>query len=411
MSWRLHLVLVAAALLGAGIWGGVRAARAPESDAAPRAGATDDRLDRDVQIRVWGTALEADPGSALVLGQLAALHLQRSRETGAWNDLLRAESYARVSLAKRTQRNGATAATLVAALVAQHRFREAAAVATALVAREPDVLEYRAMLAEVAMERGDYVVAEREFGKVWPLRSHLSVAPRLARWRELTGDQASARHLLEGARDEAWERRDLPREVKAWFALRLGEFERRSGRPRRAELALRGGLALAPDDPRLLLAMARLHADARDPDGAIAWGERAIGERLDPEVLLLLADAYAAKGDAGPASRARTAFDAAVSAVEGPFHRQWSLALLDRGEQVPVLLERARAELTERQDIHAYDLLAWALFKSGRIDDAAIAIDSALRLGTRDPQLEAHAAAIRQAASRRDVANVPARRD
>ena len=37
-------------------------------------------------------ALAADPTSALVTGQLAALHLQRAREGGGWDDYLTAEA-------------------------------------------------------------------------------------------------------------------------------------------------------------------------------------------------------------------------------------------------------------------------------------------------------------------------------
>jgi len=61
-------------------------------------------------------ALARDPEGALVLGQLAALHLQRSREEGRWDDVIAAESLARRSLRTRRQRNGSTAATLIGAL-------------------------------------------------------------------------------------------------------------------------------------------------------------------------------------------------------------------------------------------------------------------------------------------------------
>ena len=61
---------------------------------------------RDVQIRVWQQALAADSGSAVAMANLAALHNQRAREGGSWDDYLKAEQYARHSLAIRTNRNG-----------------------------------------------------------------------------------------------------------------------------------------------------------------------------------------------------------------------------------------------------------------------------------------------------------------
>lgn len=396
MSRRLHLVPLALLVLGVAVWGGVQASRAAGPSAGPSLSDASyrERPQRDTQIAVWQTALDADPSSAIALGMLSALHLQRAREGGGWSDYLAAETLARRSLTERSHRNGATAATLIAVLSAQHRFAEAVQVATALVVREPDVLEYRAILGEVAMESGDYATAEREFAAVWPLRTSLSVAPRLARWHELKGEVAESRRILERARDEARDRRDVSIEVKAWFALRLGEFERRAERPRRAAVAFTEGLEIEPNDPRLLAAMARLAADRQDADGVITWGERALAQQLDPEMILLLADAHAMLGDIDQARRLRSAFDVAVSATEGPFHRTWSLALLDRGERVEEVLARAQAELRDRTDIYAYDLVAWALYKSGRTAEAERMMRAALQLGTQDPLLERHRAAI-----------------
>src|SRR6266540_1622835 len=68
---------------------------------------------------------------------LAALYLQRARETGAFEDYRRAERLARRSLALRVAHNGKTYALLAATLLAQHRFTEARDVARTLNARGP----------------------------------------------------------------------------------------------------------------------------------------------------------------------------------------------------------------------------------------------------------------------------------
>lgn len=368
-------------------------------DAPPRLeGRARELAQRDTQIAVWRTALAQDPGSAIVLGQLAGLHLQRSREGGGWRDILEAERLARRSFANRSRNNGAAAATLAAALVAQHRFTAADSVARLLVARASDVPEYHAILGEIAMERGDDALADAEFSSVRPWRSKPSIAPRLAAWHERRGEVAEARRLLTEVRDSAASRFDASVEVQAWYDLRLGEFERRASRPRRAAQAFAAGLALRPDDPRLLAAMARLAAGEQDARGVVTWGERALEHGLDPEVLLLLANAYASTGDTAAARRSRLAFDVATADTAGaPFHRAWSLLLLDRGERVAEELARAEAALRDRRDIYGYDLYAWALHKAGRDDEAAVALARARRLGTEDPLLQAHAEAIESA--------------
>ncbi len=353
-----------------------------------------ERADRDVQISVWNQALTADPISAIAMGQLAALHLQRAREGGTWEDYVQAESLARRSLGKRTNRNSATASTLVSVLLAQHRFTEAREVATELVLRDPDVPQYRATLGEVAMELGDDVAADSLFRSVWEQRSMLSIAPRVARWLELTNHVREARRLLITARREAMSRREIAKETKAWFHLRVADLELRSGRLRAAEAAIRDGLTVEPNDPRLLSAMARV-ADANgDYTQVVAWGERAIGLQLDPGTLGLVGDAYSAMGDSARAREYFETLEVAVSMQPGAYHRAWSLYLLDHGLRVNEVLSKAQAELTSRKDIYGYDVLAWALHKAGRQAEAQAAMRAALRLGTPDPLLTRHARAI-----------------
>lgn len=402
MTRRLWPVLGVAVVGAALAWGGSQAVRSRTEllDASDATAATTARelADRDTQIVVWRRALAQDPGSAVVTAQLAGLHLQRSRESGSWRDVLEAERLARASWSRRRAHNTAAGATLVAALVAQHRFEAADTVARALVAFAPETPEYHAILAEVAMERGDDSLAAAEVARVGPARARLSIAPRVARWHELRGDLRTARRLLRQSRDSAAGRFGLAPEVQAWYALRLGEFERRADRPHRAEAAFRDGLRVRPGDPRLLAAMTRLAADRGKDVDVIAWGERAIGASVDPEVLLLLASAYERHCDSAAAADARAGFDAATARLrDAPFHRAWSLLLLDRAEGVDEQLARARKEVTIRRDVYAYDWLAWAEFKSGNVAAARVAIAEATRLGTPDPLIARHREAIMRA--------------
>ncbi|MBC8086170.1 MAG: hypothetical protein H7Z40_02825 [Phycisphaerae bacterium] len=349
---------------------------------------------RDEQIRVWNQALAADSVSALAMSQLAALHMQRAREGGSYDDYLQAERYARKSLATRTKRNGKAAVTLVSVLLAQHRFVDAQQVARELVNRESDIPQYRSLLGEVSMEMGDYATAGLMFDSLWTERAHLSNAPRLARWLELNNHIREAREILTAAQKEALSRRDVTNETKAWFALRVGEFELRAGRPRTAKTALLAGLEIEPNDYRLMAALARLALEDEKPRDAIEWGERAIAERLDPGTLGVVGDAYAAIGDTAKSSEYFRTLEVAVSAEPGAFHRAWSLYLLDHNLRVTEVLTKAQDELKIRKDIYGYDLVAWALHKTGRNTEAADMMRQAMQLNTPDPLLTRHQAAI-----------------
>ncbi len=393
----IRLVSAAAVLVTVGglvLARSARTSRAATPATTPRVQGFSERANRDVQIRVWHQALDADPTSAIVTGQLAALHLQRAREGGGWEDYVTAEDFARRSIAKRTNKNASASSTLVSILLAQHRFTEARVVAENLVRYDPDTPEYRATLAEVAMELGDDRAADTLFRSVWKDRGTLTIAARLARWLELNNHVPEARALLTSARDDALARRDVASETQAWFEMRVGDLELRAGRLNAAETAFEAGLRIEPEDPRLLAAMARLAASRHDWHDVVEWGERAIASQLDPATLGLVGDAEEALGHHAKAAGYFRTLEVAVSLQPGAYHRAWSLYLLDHGLQVDTVLQRAQEELKERKDVYGYDIVALALEKSGRHADAQAAMRAALRLGTPDPLLTRHAGII-----------------
>ena len=381
-------VALAAATVGAG-----RGAAATRATAIAHAQADAARR-RDADIGFYTARVARDPIGAADRARLAALLLQRARETGDFGDYGRAEALARRSLALRVAHNAPAYALLASALLAQHRFTEALDVARALDARDPGVPSHRALLTEVELELGRYDAARPLVESLWPARHDLAVAPRLARWAEIRGDTALARRLLDGALAAARQRRDLPAEQLAWFYLRVGDFALRYGRLEVADYALQHGLMVFPGDYRLLAARARLAARQAHWRDAIACGEEAIASVPDPATFGVISDAYAALGDAASAAEYARAMEIAVLGQPGQWHRAWSLFLLDHHRRVPEVLARVREELKTRRDVYGYDLLAWALHQAGHDTAAAAAMRQALAWGTKDPQLLRHAAAI-----------------
>ena len=386
-------VLGAAVGIGCGATAWARTSAATRLVAATRAAAARAaRRDRDIVF--FTQRVSRDPIGAADRSRLAALYLQRARETADYEDYRRAERLARRSLALRVGHNENTFALLANALLAQHRFTEAYAAALALNRQAPGVASHQALLAEVALELGRYGEARTLFDSLWSARHELAVAPRLARWAELTGHVDVAQRLLTGALAEAKIRRDLPPEQLAWFHLRVGDLALRTGRLEDAELAFRAGLAAFPGDYRLLAALARLAAERGRWRGVIDYGDSAVALVPDPATFGLVSDAHARLGDSSAAAEYARAMEIAVLGQPGQWHRAWSLYLLDHDRRVPEVLRRVQDELRTRRDVYGFDLLAWALHKSHRDRAARAAMDRALSLGTVDPQLRRHAAAI-----------------
>lgn len=349
---------------------------------------------RDLDIEFYRRRVERDPRSARDYTQLAGLYLQRARETADNADLLRAEQNARHSLTLRTGRNGAAFGVLASSLLAQHRFPEARDIALRLVAEDSTSIAARGLLGETQFELGEYEEAGHTLGSLTTYRENLSVAPRLARWEELHGRPDEARQLLRAARDEAERGHGMPKEQLAWFHLRLGDLALRNGHLGEAGAELRKGLQIAPQDYRVLGGLARLEASRQNWRRAIAYGEQALGNALDPATLGVVGDAYAATGDSSKAGEYYRTMEVAVLHQPGPFHRAWSLFLLDHNREVPRVLEKVREEIQMRRDIYGYDLLAWALHQSGDDQAARDPMARALSLGTRDAMLFYHAGMI-----------------
>src|SRR3989442_609908 len=394
MTRRISAILwVVTAAAAAGATTALRAAgNATRGGAAARVRA--EAAGRDADIAFYVRRVAADPIGAADRSGLAGLYLQRARETADFGDYRRAERLARRSLELRVAHNENTYVMLASALLAQHRFVEAHAAGRALNARAPGVPGHQALLGEIALELGRYREARTLFDSLWPARHELAVAPRLARWVELTGRTDLARRLLDRALADAKSRPDLPPEQVAWFHLRVGDLALRTGRLTEAEFAFRAGLDVAPADYRLLAAQARLAAARGRWREAIAYGDEAIATLPDPATFGVVSDAYAGLGDSVHAAEYAHAMEVAVLGQPGQWHRAWSLFLLDHDRRVPEVLAHIRKELETRRDVYGYDLLAWALHKAGGPPAPRPARAPAAPPGPPYPPLLRHAAAI-----------------
>jgi tetratricopeptide (TPR) repeat protein len=359
--------------------------------------AASDLPQRELQIAAWSRALVADPTSAIALAQLGGLHLQRARETGDESDYLKAEEFSRQSLALRVNRNAKSYVTLATALMAEHRFSEAEAIALKAVEYDPGLPQYAALLAEIRLELGDYAGARPLFDSLRRFKSIVSIGPRLSRWAELNGDTPRAFDILRRSVEAADTRSDLPSEQRAWFHYRLADLEMRNGKFYRARREFMRGLEIEPADYRILAGLAKLSLLQGDADLALAYAERALALKLDPANLGIIADAHFMKKDSSAAEEAIVAMEAAVRSQPGAYHRAWSLFLLDHGRRYEEVRTNASTELDTRKDIYGYDILAWSFYRSGMYDSAATNMRRALQLGTRDPILYYHAGMIEKA--------------
>jgi tetratricopeptide (TPR) repeat protein len=164
--------------------------------------------------------------------------------------------------------------------------------------------------------------------------------------------------ILERSIKEVDRRDDLPREQVAWFHYRLGELHLRRGNLAAADSAFARGLARNPHDVRVLGGLARTALARGDWQRAITLGEEATSIQPDPATLGAVSQAATALGDSATATQFAKAMAVSALRQPGPIHRQWGLFLLDHGtdSERRQVLNRARREIKERQDVYGHDL-------------------------------------------------------
>jgi len=390
-------VIVAGALVALAAWPVYLGARASASD-PPVAALTPAPVKPDWRVRDPNIAfLESRAGKVrgdmLTPRMLSAEYLQRYRERGDLGDVVRAEHAARVSLAAMPHRNVAGDAALASALLTLHRFREAKAAIADARRTEPDNAGLAAEEAGLDVELGDVDGARRLIGAYGSDPAFDVVAARLD---EETGRLADARRLLDRAMRCADAIYDTPAERRAWFHARAAELAFEAGDHEAARRAAQDGLAIFAGHLRALMILARVDlADGKNAEAEDA-AQRAAEIQPNPDVLGMLADAQAARGNTAAAAATRDEIFAVEKIGNAQHVNDRLIAVYEADHRVRVgdAYAIAKRELTVRDDVYAEDTLAWAAARSGHWDVARTAIARSLRYGIEDPRVRAHAAEI-----------------
>jgi tetratricopeptide (TPR) repeat protein len=276
--------------------------------------------------------------------------------------------------------------------LSQHRFAEALTEAQAAQKLRPaDAWNY-AIAGDAQLELGKYEDAFDSFDRVMELRPDAGAYARVAYARELQGDLDGALTLMRMSA-EATSREDI--EGLAWTYAQIGNLYLLKGHLDDAEREFRHAEFLFPSHPYAMTGRMRLLIARHQYAEALDLSQRA---PVTPESLAVRGDLLARLGRADDAEK--TYQEAEYVERDGWKQEQpqpGALArfLAERGRNIPEAIALAERAAAERQDVVTMDALAWSYFKGGRVADAATAIQRATRLGTVDPRIRCHAAAIK----------------
>ncbi len=349
-------------------------------------------------VEMFERRVAAHPRSANSHYMLATLQARQARESGDESLYTEAERVLRRALVLRPDYAEAELA-LAQALSSQHRFAESASIARSLIERWPESSGAAATLVDALTGSGDYDEAARLVDELAVAHAGPAVMARQAAIAELHGRDAEALDLLLRAARSA-KARYVARSEMAWYLFRLSEFHALRGRNRQALAAAGAALRLEPTHLGSQVARARLLAASGALAEAIEGYESIVSRVPHPEHLATLADLYRGQRRDREAEASLAAALQAGRVGGSAEDRPMARLLADRRLSPSEAVHRARRDLETRRDVEAYDTLAWALFAAGDIGEAAEAITTALRFGTRRADFHLHAAAIAEVRGR-----------
>lgn len=395
-------VIAGAALLRPGAGAGDTSVALPDPVAMRAAGYGYDPLDEVVDV--WRDRVVADPTDNLSRVQLGASLLGLARETGDLDLYPEAEAELRRAVLAAPTDVGAVT-TLAGALSAQHEFAEARALLADVARVRPDDVSLRYALVDVNLDLGRYDRARSlldELAETHP--DDVATLSRQARVAALTGDPAAAVDHAAAMLRQAASVGLRPAEAAGlWFQVAF--FQYQGGELEAAESTLRSALLIEPEHGPSLELLGRVLVARGDLDEAAAVYEGLLADGPIPDLNGLLAEVYRAQGrEAAADEQERIGLAAAREQIGAYPAERRHLAGFFADLEPATFLRLMEEDIATRADVGGLDLLAWAQYLNGDVEEARATMARARSLGTVDAPLLFHAGMIEAATGDDDEA-------
>ena len=346
----------------------------------------------DQQIQALQDRLQANPNDWQSYSQLALAYLQKARETGDPSYYQKVEEALNKTIEQQSD-DYLTVSAMGALALARHQFHSALDWGERAKQLDPDRTYAYGVIADAQIELGQYDAAIETLQTMVDLRPDMSSYSRISYIRELNGDTEGALEMMQSAVDAG-----VPNaESTAWTRTQLGNLYFNSGDLEQAELEYVRTLNDRPGYVHALAGLGRVRAAQSKMDEAIDLLTQATNVMPLPEFVIALGDIYKVNGQPDAAQQQYNL----VGAIEQLFKANGSdmdmeIALFnaDHDKELAATLELARKAYANRPSIHAADVLAWSLYKTGNYEEARTYSEEALQLGTKDALKFFHAGMI-----------------
>ncbi len=283
---------------------------------------------------------------------------------------------------------------------ANHKYDEAVGITSKILSKAPKNPSAWGALGDAFLELGEYKKADSCYKNMYKQDKEFYSLARLSRLAHEKGNFSQSVSFMKKA-IQTGEREGYFFCQQTWANVQLGKLYLSRGKLEEALKVFEKALNILPEYLPALEHKGQVLALKGDFSPAVEIYEKVVEKAVDPEPKSALAKLYLAVGK-------KEIADSLLNSVAGQYGQYLQTDVerfnpliagfyLQCNINLEQALELAKKELETRQDIHAYDLLAWAYYKNGEPEKAWENISVALSKNSKDAEILYHAAVIAQA--------------
>jgi tetratricopeptide (TPR) repeat protein len=353
-------------------------------------------------FELWNSKIKPDSLQLMSFGHVAGEYSRYFKATGNIEFLKSAEQ----ALQKAVQIAAIGKADYNRALarnyIAQHRFREALQLAEMARSYGSGVKESQYLLFDVTMELGQYGKAEKYLDSVKNF-TDFGYLIRLAKWNDHQGKLDTTIKFMEQAANKAENSKSV--NLMVWSYTNLADYyghARRIGDSYRYYLK---SLALDPANAHAKKGIAWIvFSHEKDPQEAMRILDSVTRHYRAPDYFLLKAEiADYMQDDKARNFNLDQYFKMVKDSSYGEMYNAHNITFfLEQTIQYDRALVLAEKEVENRPTPESYDLLAYSLYKNGKLRQAENIVDEFILGKTKEPAALLHAAEIFKAGGKQD---------
>jgi tetratricopeptide (TPR) repeat protein len=272
-----------------------------------------------------------------------------------------------------------------------HRFDEALKLGKNLQQSSPNDSFVYGILTDANVELGNYTEAVEAVQKMVDLKPNMSSYARVGYVRSLHGDSVGAIEAMKFAAKTA---DPNDKESQAWCLVHLGDEFFKSGKFTEAEKVYDEALKIFPNYAAAMVGKGRVRMANNDSETAIKLLSDAQNRQPLVETIITLGDIYSKLKQTDKAKQQYDLAETIEAKFDNADQRRLALLWTDNDQKLDDALAIAEREHANRKDIFTADIFAWCLYKKGRLTEAKVAIDEAMRLNNKDARFFYHAGMI-----------------